>query len=208
MIGFIEEYYGILAYLFIWGGVASVLNNLLHKRFLGLSIKSFSYYGASFVLGGGISIGVYLLCEIFFFLPLYLQTPLGVLCAYFSFDIVFAFKNARSLYKTISPLPVTSIDVAILQDNGYTLLFDTRIGDTIIPKGFQFRGFKKYFLLRYLCPSDCITISAYMVYEYTHDKKTLLAVLLSKKSILGLIIAFVCYIHISIVDKTNGSEQD
>lgn len=209
MLEILQDYIDILFYLCMLGGIASVADNLIHKRKLTLQIQSFVFYAISFLLGSIISGGIYLVCEIVFFLPFYVQIPLSVLCAYWSFDILFASNTAKKLYKNLQRIPISALEVEI--SHRYKLLSDTKVGDFVIPKGFYFTGFKKYFLLSYICPSDYTTIGAFMAYEYLQQydnikaKNILLAILLSKKGIFATIIAFVCYIHLSIVDK---NEQD
>ena len=169
--------------------------------------KIILFYILSALIGATISAGIYLLCEVVFFLPFYVQIPLSVLCAYFAFDIVFALKSARTLYKSLERLPIPMLDVRLISGGEfeYMLLDSISVGEVSVPKNFVFRGFRRYFLLRYICPSDSTTIGAFMVAEYMEDspkkREMLLSILLSKKSIFATILAFVCYVFVSVRHK-------
>ena len=169
--------------------------------------KIILFYILSALIGATISAGIYLLCEVVFFLPFYVQIPLSVLCAYFAFDIVFALKSARTLYKSLERLPIPMLDVRLISGGEfeYILLDSISVGEVSVPKNFVFRGFRRYFLLRYICPSDSTTIGAFMVAEYMEDspkkREMLLSILLSKKGIFATILAFVCYVFVSVRHK-------
>lgn len=208
----INDYLEILAYLGVLGGIANIMSNLIKKRAFGQGVlKIVLFYLVSFVIGGAISGGIYLLCEAVFFLPFYVQIPLSVLCAYFAFDIVFALKHGYELKKSITPFEIQSIDVKI-SSQGYCLNTTHPIppsaGLDTIPKGFVSKSFFGTYLLKFIIPSDCTRIFAFIAFDYLHTttdidhaRKAMLAILLSKGGIVGEIIAFVAYVFVSIKGK-------
>ncbi|MGI0406581.1 hypothetical protein ACRE1U_04650 [Helicobacter himalayensis] len=182
--------------------------SLCNKRFFKQNaVKALLKYLVIAFLGAGISSGVFLMCEIFFFLPFYFQTPFCVLCSFFSVEIILSLKHARALQKSAPiTLPTTSIQI-IFNTQGIEILQDLHFKEVCVPKGFVSLGVKQYFFLSHIIPYSPSSIKAFAIFDYfkvynpQKAREYLFLNLLEQKNIFATIRAYVAFIHLSVFVK-------